>query len=268
LSKIAIIGAGNMGEALLAGLLADGSASAADLWATDVMPDRLAGLRSRYGIRIGADNREAALWADVLVLAVKPQTMSAVLNELKDGLSEDTLIISLAAGFPLPRIASILGGKRKLVRVMPNMPVIARAGASAIAVSPAVSREEQALVARLFEAVGSVVAVEERLMDAVTGLSGSGPAYVFLVIEAMADGGVKMGLPRETALALAAQTVFGAAKLQIESTEHPGRLKDKVTSPGGTTIAGLHALELRGVRAAFMEAVEAATRRSEELGRQ
>src|SRR5207247_1020221 len=173
-------------------------------------------------------------WADVLVLAVKPQTMSAVLNELKDGLSENTLIISLAAGFPLARIASILGlgGKRKLAWVMPNMPVIARAGASAIAVSPSVSREEQALVGRLFEAVGSVVVVEERLMDAVTGLSGSGPAYVFLVIEAMADGGVKMGLPRDTALTLAAQTVLGAAKQVLETGEHPARLKDKVASPG------------------------------------
>jgi pyrroline-5-carboxylate reductase len=269
-SKIAIIGSGNMGEALLAGLLVDGIASAADLWVTDVLADRLTSLRSRYGIRVGADNREAASWADVVVLAVKPQTMTLVLTELKEGLSEETLIISLAAGFPLARIASILGlaGKRKLVRVMPNTPVIARAGASAIAVSPAVSSEEQALVVRLFEAVGSVVKVEERLMDAVTGLSGSGPAYVFLVIEAMADGGVKMGLPRETALSLAAQTVLGSAKLQIETNEHPGRLKDKVTSPGGTTIAGLHALELGGVRAAFMAAVEAATKRSEELGRQ
>ena len=268
MSKIAIIGSGNMGEALLGGLLADGIASAADLWATDVLGDRLTSLRSRYGIRIGADNREAASWANVVVLAVKPQTMNLVLNELKDGLSEETLVISLAAGFPLARIASILGGKRKLVRVMPNTPAIARAGASAIAVSPAVSSEEQALVSRLFEAVGSVVQVEERLMDAVTGLSGSGPAYVFLVIEAMADGGVKMGLPRETALSLAAQTVLGAAKLQIDSKEHPGRLKDKVASPGGTTIAGLHALEMGGVRAAFMAAVEAATKRSEELGRQ
>ena len=167
----------------------------------------------------------------------------------------------------MKRIAARLGGHRKLGRVMPNAPALVRAGASALAISPFVSSDERALVVRLFEAVGTVVAVEERLMDAVTGLSGSGPAYVFQIIEALADGGVKMGLPRDTALTLAAQTVLGAAKLQIETGDHPGRLKDKVASPGGTTIAGLHALEEGGVRAALIAAVEAATRRSEELGK-
>src|SRR5207247_2081896 len=177
------------------------------------------------------------------------------------------LIVAIAAGSPLSRITARLGGARKLVRVMPNTPCLVRAGASAIAISPAVSVEEQALVVRLFEAVGTVVVVEERLMDAVTGLSGSGPAYVFQIIEALADGGVKMGLPRDTALTLAAQTVLGAAKQVLETREHPARLKDKVASPGGTTIAGLHALEAGGVRSAVIAAIEAATKRSEELGR-
>ncbi len=265
--KLAIIGGGNMGEALVAGLLADGVATPAGLWITDVAADRLTALHQRYAVRTGSDNGEAASWADRIILAVKPQVVDRVLDELKDRLSEQTLVISIAAGVPLSRIAARLGGSRKLVRVMPNQPCLIRAGVSAVAFAPSVPPEERIQTTRLFEAVGKVVVVEERLMDAVTGLSGSGPAYVFQVIEALADGGVKMGLPRDTALTLAAQTVFGAAKQLIETGEHPARLKDKVTSPGGTTIAGLHALETGGVRSALIAAVEAATKRSEELGR-
>jgi pyrroline-5-carboxylate reductase len=268
MTKIAIIGCGNMGEALLAGLLADGLATPADLWVTDVVPERLTALRTRYGIRTGHDNAEAASWADVVVLAVKPQAMDMVLDGLKDRVPERTLLISIAAGIPLARIAARLGGVRKLVRVMPNTPALVRAGASAVGVSLSGSSDERALAIRLFEAVGTVVTVEERLMDAVTGLSGSGPGYVFQIIEALADGGVKMGLPRETALTLAAHTVLGAAKLLIETGDHPGQLKDKVASPGGTTMTGLHVLEAGGVRAALIAAVEAAAKRSEELGRQ
>jgi pyrroline-5-carboxylate reductase len=267
MTKIAIIGCGNMGEALVAGLLADGAATPAGLWVTDVVMDRLGALKQRYGIRTGGDNGEAASWADIVILAVKPQVMDRVLDELKDRLSERTLVISIAAGVPLSRIAARLGGTRKLVRVMPNTPCLIRAGASAVAAAPSVSAEERARAVRLFESVGTVVIVEERLMDAVTGLSGSGPAYVFQIIEALADGGVKMGLPRDTALTLAAQTVLGAARQLIETGEHPARLKDKVASPGGTTIAGLHALEAGGVRSALIAAIEAATKRSEELGR-
>jgi len=267
-TKIAIIGCGNIGEALVAGLLADGAATPVDLWATDVATERLAALKTRYGIRVGTENTEAASWAEVVVLAVKPQTMQVVLTELKDCLPEATLIISVAAGIPLARIAAALGGKRKLMRVMPNTPALVRAGASALSTSPAVSAKDREVAIRLFEAVGKVVVVEEHLMDAVTGLSGSGPAYVFQIIEALADGGVKMGLSRSVAITLASQTVFGAAKLQIETGEHPAQLKDKVTSPGGTTIEGLHAMEVGGVRAALIAAVEAATKRSEELGKQ
>lgn len=267
MAKVALIGCGNMGEALLAGFLADGIASASDLWVTDVVPGRLTDLRTRYGVRVGNDNGEAASWADVLILAVKPQSMDQALDGLKDRIPGRTLIVSIAAGISLARMGARLGGNRKLVRVMPNTPALIRAGASALAASPSVTPEERALVVRLFEAVGTVVTLEERLMDAVTGLSGSGPAFVFLIIEALGDGGVKMGLPRDTALTLAAQTVFGAAKLLLETKDHPGRLKDQVASPGGTTIAGLHALEAGGARAALIAAVEAATKRSEELGR-
>jgi pyrroline-5-carboxylate reductase len=257
-----------MGEALLAGLLSAGTALPADLWATDVDNDRLSALGSRYGIRTGQDNGKAAAWADVLVLSIKPQSMSSVLDDLKDHLSERTLVISVVTGIPLARIAAVLGGNHKLIRVMTNTPVLVRAGASVLAISPLVSSQDRDLAIRLFEAVGKVIVLEEHLMDAVTGLSGSGPAFIFPVIEALADGGVKMGLPREIALLLAAQTVFGAAKLQLETNEHPGRLKDKVASPGGTTIAGLHVLETGGIRAAFIAAVEAATKRAQELGTQ
>jgi len=265
--KLAIIGGGNMGEALLSGLLADGVATSPGLWVTDIAGDRLAALRQRYAVRTGHNNGEAASWADVVLLAVKPQMMDQVLDEVKDRLADHVLIISIAAGISLARIAARLGGTRKLLRVMPNQPCLIRAGASAVAAAPSVSPEERAQVVRLFEAVGTVVVVEERLMDAVTGLSGSGPAYVFQVIEALAEGGVQMGLPRDTALTLAAQTLFGAAKQVMETGESPAQLTNKVTSPGGTTVAGLHVLEAGGLRAMLIAAVEAATRRSEELGK-
>jgi len=199
-----------MGEALLAGLLAEGTATAAGLWATDVDSDRLSALQKRYGIQTGRDNREAASWADVLVLAVKPQMMSRVLDDLKDHLPEATLVISVATGISLARIAAALGGNRKLVRVMTNTPVLVRAGASALAISPLVSPQDRALAIRLFEAVGRVILVDEHLMDAVTGLSGSGPAYIFQVIDALADGGVKMGLPRDYRGRFGWRTAFGA----------------------------------------------------------
>src|SRR5256712_3701097 len=256
-----------MVEALLAGCVADGVTTPAGLGVTDVASDRLAALRQRYGVRTGNDNAAAAAWAEVIVRAVKPQAMDAVLDGLKDRLSERPLIVSVAAGIPRARTPARWGGARKRVRVMPNTPCLVRAGASAIAISPAVSVEERALAIRLFEAVGTVVVVEERLMDAVTGLSGSGPAYVFQIIEALADGGVKGGLPRDTALTLAAQTVRGAAKQVPEAGGHPGRLKDKVASPGGTTIAGLHALEAGGVRAAVVAALGAAAEPAEGIGR-
>jgi len=175
------------------------------------------------------------------------------------------LILSVAAGYPIARIISHLTPGVHVIRCMPNTPSAVRAGVSALAWGQAVSDEDQRLARAIFESVGRVVVVEERLMDAVTGLSGSGPAYVFLIIEALADGGVKMGLPRDSALDLTAQTVFGAAQMVQETGEHPGRLKDRVTSPGGTTIAGLHELERGCLRASVMDAVEAATKRSQEL---
>ncbi|TAL09275.1 MAG: pyrroline-5-carboxylate reductase [Nitrospirae bacterium] len=264
--KIVVIGAGNMGEALIAGMLAAGAAAPDDIHATDVVAGRLDQVKARYGVRVGTDNKAAASWSDIAILAVEPQVLDHVLDDLRSVLDGAKLILSVAAGYPIARIAARLASGARIVRCMPNTPSVARAGLSALAWGDRVTAEDEQSARAIFESVGRVVVVEERLMDAVTGLSGSGPAYVFLIIEALADGGVKMGLPREAALALAAQTVFGAAKMALETGEHPGRLKDRVTSPGGTTIAGLHALERGCLRASLMDAVEAATKRSRELG--
>lgn len=255
-----------MAEALVGGLL-DGKLCKPDhLWATDPVTTRLDHLKRRYGIHVGSENRDAVAWADVAVLAVKPQVMDAVLAQVKAGLAK-VLIVSVAAGVPIRRITDACGARTRVIRAMPNTPTMIRAGMTALAMGPGVREDDVACARQIFESVGKVVPVEERLMDAVTGLSGSGPAYVFLAIEALADGGVKMGLPRETAELLAAQTVLGAARMVLETGQHPARLKDHVASPGGTTIAGLHALELGGLRATFIDAVEAATQRSQELGR-
>ena len=265
-SKIAFIGSGQMAEAMIGGLLSGQVCTAESIWATDPVAERRDHLKGQFGIQVGPANREAVAWADVIVLAVKPQALPAVLIELGPILAH-ALVISIVAGVTIRTIAEQAGGATRVVRAMPNTPALVLEGMTALAMGAGVSDEDVRLVRTIFEAVGLVVAVEEGLMDAVTGLSGSGPAYVFLAIEALADGGVKMGLPRQTAELLAAQTVFGAARLVLESGVHPAELKDRVSSPGGTTIAGLHQLEQGGFRAALMAAVEAATTRSKELGR-
>lgn len=264
-SKITFIGGGQMAEALIGGLLSGEVCPAESIWATDPVSERRDRLKSQFGILVGSANREAVAWADVVVLAVKPQTLPAVLSELGPVLAR-VLVISIVAGVTIRTIAERMGGAMRVVRAMPNTPALVREGMTALALGSAVSEDDIRLARTVFEAVGRVVLVEERLMDAVTGLSGSGPAYVFLAIEALADGGVKMGLLRQTAELLAAQTVLGAARLVLESGMHPAQLKDRVASPGGTTIAGLYQLEQGGFRATLMAAVEAATIRSKELG--
>ncbi len=255
-----------MAEAIIGGLLSSHVCSADSLWSTDPVAERRDRLKSRFGIRVGVSNREAVAWAEVVVLAVKPQMLPDVLAEIGPALTH-ALVVSIAAGVPIRTIADRMTGAARVIRAMPNMPAVIREGVTALAFASAVPEADIRLARTVFEAVGRVVPVEERLMDAVTGLSGSGPAYVFQAIEALADGGVKMGLPRQTAELLAAQTVLGAARLVLESGEHPAQLKDRVASPGGTTIAGLHRLEQGGFRATLMAAVEAATKRSQELGR-
>ncbi|WP_455244931.1 pyrroline-5-carboxylate reductase [Petrachloros mirabilis] len=264
--KMAFLGGGQMAEAMIGGLLEGGVCQPEFLWATDPVVARGDRLKSEYGIRVSLDNRPAVLWAEIVVLAVKPQSMSQVLEEVGADLCH-ALVISVAAGVTIRAISEKAEGAKRIVRAMPNTPALVREGMTALAFSDGISEGDRHTARVIFEAVGRVVSVEERLMDAVTGLSGSGPAYVFQAIEALADGGVKMGLPRQTAELLAAQTVLGAAKLVLESGEHPAKLKDRVASPGGTTIAGLHHLEQGGFRATLMGAVEAATRRSQELGR-
>ena len=229
---------------------------------------RLTELATNYGIETSTDNAELVRWANVIVVSVKPQIVDRVLPVLRDNMSADALIISIAAGVPIVVFEDALPKAAKVIRTMPNTAAIALAGATGIAAGTAATEADLATAVALFEAVGRCAVLDENLLDAVTGLSGSGPAYVMLMIEALADGGVKVGLGRDVALMLAAQTVYGAAKLQLETGEHPGRLKDMVTSPGGTAIAGLHTLESGGLRRTLIDAVEAAAKRSAELGEQ
>jgi pyrroline-5-carboxylate reductase len=261
-----MLGAGNMAGALIRGLLASKLLRPDQLRASDVRADHLLELEKAYGIQTHVDNAELLAWANVVLLAVKPQVIDRVLDQLAGAFTSDTLVISVAAGVPIRALEARLPAGARVIRTMPNTAAIALAGATGIAAGTRATAEDVALTRALFDAVGRTVVLDEYLLDAVTGLSGSGPAYVMLIIEALADGGVKVGLHRDTALLLAAQTVYGSAKLLIETGEHPGKLKDMVTSPAGTAIAGLHTLESGGLRRTLMDAVDAATRRAVELG--
>jgi pyrroline-5-carboxylate reductase len=265
--RIAFVGAGQMAQALVKGFLAGGLAQAERIVAFDPSPD--AGrhfLALAAGASLAPGNAAAAREADVVILAVKPQAMPQALAELKPVTSPSQLFVSIAAGISLADLTKGLATER-VIRVMPNTPALIGQGASAYAGAAGASEADRELVEKLFSSVGKTFAVEEKLLDAVTGLSGSGPAFVFVAIEALSDGGVKMGLPRNIATALAAQTMLGAAALCLASGEHPAQLKDRVASPGGTTIAGLAALEASGFRSGLISAVEAATNRSKELGK-
>ena len=262
---IGFIGAGNMAEAMIRGLLRVEDFAPAQIIASGPREDRVAELREKYGIRATTDNKAPAA-AEIVVLSVKPQILSRVLDEVADAISADALVISIAAGVPVAAIQSRLASGTRVVRAMPNTPALVDAAATAIAGGEHARASDLDDAKKIFDAIGLTVILEESALDAVTGLSGSGPAYVFLILEALSDAGVKVGLSRRTAQLLAAQTVLGSAKLLLETNEHPGRLKDMVTSPGGTAITGLHTLENGGVRTTLMNAVEAATRRSRELG--
>jgi pyrroline-5-carboxylate reductase len=262
---IGFIGAGNMAEAMLRGLLRGKDFAPAQVSASGPRVERVQELREKYGIEATTDNHVPAS-AEIVVLSVKPQIMSRVLDEVAQTISPEALVISIAAGVPVSTIQSRLAPRTRVIRAMPNTPALVDAAATAIAGGEHVSEADLADAKRIFDAIGVTVVLEESQMDAVTGLSGSGPAYVFLILEALSDAGVKVGLSRRTAQLLAAQTLLGSAKLLLETNEHPGRLKDMVTSPGGTAITGLHTLEHGGVRTTLMNAVEAATKRSRELG--
>ncbi len=265
--KIAIIGSGNMGEALISGLVCAKSCQPQNIVCTDIRKDKLKAIADKYGIHTSTSNVEAAQAADIIVYATKPQIMAAVLKETADCLDMSKIIISIAAGIPLAAISTCLQKKLRLIRAMPNIAVFVKEGATAIAGCEHTRPEDIEMAKEIFNSVGETLFIEENvLMDAITGLSGSGPAYIFLIVDALADAGVKMGLSREEALMLSTQTVLGAAKLLKETKEHPSQLKDRVTSPGGTAISGLHTLEKGGLRTTLINAVEAATNRSYELG--
>jgi len=262
---LAFIGGGNMAEALIKGVLAAGGVAPKSVRVADPLEARRTFLADTYGVEVFSDNRAAIAGARLVILTVKPQVIDEVLMQIQDEVKDAQVVVSVAAGVPIARIHTHLYADTKVVRAMPNTPALVGEGASAITPGPGVTPEELGEVRDLFAAVGSVVVVGEEQMDAVTGLSGSGPAYVFTVVEALADGGVKMGLARDVAVTLAAQTVLGAARMVLSTGTHPAKLKDMVTSPGGTTSAGLHVLERSGVRGAFIGAVEAAAKRAKEL---
>ncbi|HXG51131.1 MAG TPA: pyrroline-5-carboxylate reductase [candidate division Zixibacteria bacterium] len=266
--KIGVIGAGKIGSAILRGVLNARLVEPKRLIASAPSEERRRALAAELGIALTAENREVCDFADVVFLAVKPQVADAVLDEISGHVTEAKLVVSVAAGVPCRRIEARLGKPARVVRVMTNTPCVVGAAASCYAAGSRATPEDLRKVGTILSSVGIALNVPERYLDAVTGLSGSGPAYVFLFIEALADGGVQAGLARDAALKLALQTVYGAAKLALESGRHVGQLKDEVTSPGGTTIAGLYALERKGFRGTVMDAVVHATRRSEELGRE
>ena len=265
--RLGFIGAGTMAEAMIRGIIGNQVVQPDQIIASDVSAERKEHLSSAFDIQIAADNVSLVDQSSVIFLAVKPQAVPAVLKDISANADAETLLISIAAGVPVKTLAASLPKGPRIVRTMPNTPATVMEGAMAIASDSPARPEDLETVETLFRPIGKTVRIEEKLIDAVTGLSGSGPAYVFMILEALADGGVKMGLPRDVAETLAAQTLMGSAKLFLETRTNPGQLKCMVTSPGGTTISGIHELEKGGLRASLMNAVEAATLRSMELGK-
>lgn len=265
--KIGFIGSGNMGEALVSGLVLSKATRPENIICSDIDQELLDTIKEKYGVHTTGDNLEVVRQSDIIVYATKPQILGKVLKETAPALDDEKLIISIAAGVPLAAIAIGLQKKLRLIRAMPNICAFVKESATAIAAGEYVRENDVEKARAIFNSVGKTVFIHENvLMDAFTGLSGSGPAYIFTIVDAMADAGVKMGLSRKDALFLSTQTVLGSARLLMESKEHPGQLKDRVASPGGTAIAGIHTLEQGGLRTTLINAVESATNRSKELG--
>lgn len=263
--KLGIIGFGNMAEAILGGILESGFADKNDVTASGKDDVMLAKASGKYGINVEKDNCKVVQDSDVILLSVKPQILADVIAEMKDVCTQDKLIISIVAGKTQTWIAEAFGCSHKVVRCMPNTPALVGEGCTGICFSDSVASEEKEFALKMFNCVGKAIEVPEKLMDVVVGVSGSAPAYVFMFIEAMADGAVAMGMPRAQAYEFAAQAVLGSAKLMLETGKHPGELKDMVCSPGGTTIEAVRVLEEKGMRTAVMEAVIRCTERSKEL---
>ncbi|MHB1001259.1 MAG: pyrroline-5-carboxylate reductase [Armatimonadota bacterium] len=264
--RIGFIGGGMMAEAIVQGLI-DSGISASQVTVFDTVEARRAYFAETYGITCAINNESVVKNSDIIILAVKPYVMPNVLSEICNDLRQDQLLISIAAGVTIKSIQGKLERNVPVIRVMPNTPCLIRKGISALAPGSYANDSHIQLAMDIFRSAGKAIEISEDKLDAVTGLSGSGPAYVYTFIEALADGGVRNGLPRATAILLAAQTVAGAAEMVLQSGSHPAVLRDNVTTPGGTTIAGLASLEHDGFRSALIESVTAATKRSEELGK-
>ena len=264
--QICFIGGGAMAESIIRGILNAELVMPSQIMVNDISSERLAYLSSSFSIATTLDSQEIVKQADILFLTVKPQVISDVIDTIAPIVTKTTIVVSVAAGVPIAMLQSKMSGV-PIIRVMPNTPVAVGEGMSAMALGKYATKVVSDPVAEVFASVGRVVTVSEESMDAVTGLSGSGPAYAFVVIDALADAGVRVGLSRQTSILLAAQTLLGAAKMVLETNEHPAKLRDMVTSPGGTAIAGVHALEQKGVRATIIDAVVAATKRSREMGK-
>ena len=265
--KIGVIGAGKIGSAIVRGVLQAGLVKKESVMTSDVSDELRQAIVKDVGIKATADNGALCDFADIVILAVKPQVVDPVAREIAKKLGKTKLLVSVAAGVPIVRIQTQLEPGARVVRVMPNIPCVVGAGAAGFAGGSHATPADLEKVGAILNSFGVGMAVEEKYLDAVTGLSGSGPAYVFLFMEALADGGVQVGLARDVALKLAMQTVYGAARMALESKKHLGELKDEVTSPGGTTIAGIYAMEQKGFRGTVIDAVVSATRRSVELGK-
>jgi pyrroline-5-carboxylate reductase len=265
--RLGFLGSGNMAEALVRGVIAKKLWPQDHLIASDVSPSRLTHFDTELGVATTADNREVVSRSDLIIVATKPAQVSEVLSGVADVTSPDKLIVSIAAGVTLATIQPLLGKGVPVIRAMPNAPALVLAGMSCLSAGTSADESHLAEALKLFSGVGEALVVEEAHLDAVTALSGSGPAYLFVVIEALSDAGVRAGLPRKVAEKLSAQTVLGAAKMVLETGRHPGELKDMVASPAGTTIEGLAVLETRGIRGALIEAVDAAYKRSRQLGK-
>jgi|SRR5580658_7536455 pyrroline-5-carboxylate reductase len=263
---IGFLGGGKMAAALAKGVVSAGLVKAANIRASDPLPAARTAFAAQTGARTTASNVEVVQSARVLILAVKPGHVAELLDEIRLAFTPGHLLISIAAGVPIARLEGGLAPGARVIRVMPNAPALVGASASAYALGKAATGADAALAQKIFSAVGLAFQLKESLLDAVTGLSGSGPAYAFLMIEALSDGGVAAGLPRDAATKLAAQTLLGSAKMLLETGQHPGALKDMVASPGGTTIEGLHELEKGKLRGVLMSAVRAATEKSRKLG--
>ena len=265
--KIGVIGAGKIGSAIARGIIRAGLVKKENVMASDVSDELRQAIARDLDIKVTPDNGALCDFAEIIILAVKPQIVDPVAREIAKKLGKSKLLVSVAAGVPLGRIETHLEPGARVVRVMPNIPCVVGAGAAGFAGGGHATAADLEKVGAILNSFGVGLAVEEKYLDAVTGLSGSGPAYVFLFMEALADGGVQVGLSRDVALKLAMQTVYGAARMALESNKHLSELKDEVTSPGGTTIAGLYAMEQNGFRGTVMKAVVSATRRSQELGK-